>query len=110
MFGKNYFVYITTNPAKSVLYTGMTNDLEQRIVEHYLNRGINDTFAGKYYCYNLLYYERFINPNHAIKREKEIKNWRRSLKENLITSENPEWDFLNGKIMDWPPHPEITSR
>ena len=35
----NYFVYITTNPSRKVLYTGMTNDLEQRIIEHYLNRG-----------------------------------------------------------------------
>lgn len=46
----NYFVYITTNPAKTVLYTEMTNDIVRRMKEHFLNRGKSKTFAGKYYC------------------------------------------------------------
>lgn len=44
----SYYTYITTNPAKKVLYTGMTNDLAQRMVEHYLNRGHTKTFAGRF--------------------------------------------------------------
>ena len=49
----NYYVYITTNPHKTVLYTGLTNDLRRRIIEHFNNRGNKNLFAGKYYCYYL---------------------------------------------------------
>ena len=45
-----YYVYIITNYSKSVLYTGRTNNLEQRLVEHYSNRGLPKTFAGRYHC------------------------------------------------------------
>jgi putative endonuclease len=55
----NYFTYIITNPGKTVLYTGMSNGMKRRIVEHYLERGKPETFAGRYYCYHLVYYERF---------------------------------------------------
>ncbi len=106
----NYFTYIVTNPAKTVLYTGITNDLEQRITEHYLNRGIRKTFAGRYYCYLLLFYERFDRPMDAIDYEKEIKRMSRKQKEELITSFNPQWNFMNKQIMNWPPPPDVTSR
>jgi putative endonuclease len=106
----NYFTYILTNSTKKVLYVGMTNDLEQRLVEHFLNRGKPETFAGRYYCYYLLYYERFTLPGHALEREKEIKDWNRKRKEGLINSLNPEWKFLNSEIMLWPPDPETTAR
>jgi putative endonuclease len=52
-----YCVYITTNPAKAVLYIGVTNDLARRLGQHYENRGSKETFAGRYFCYNLLYFE-----------------------------------------------------
>ena len=52
-----FHVYITTSPNKTAYYVVLTNDLEYRIIEHYLNRGNAETFAGKYYCYNLVYYE-----------------------------------------------------
>lgn len=61
MFNHNYFVYITTNPGKTVYYVGMTNDLERRLIEHRQNKGKPETFAGRYYCYNLIYYERHTN-------------------------------------------------
>jgi putative endonuclease len=101
--GSNYFVYIITNPNRTVLYTGMTNDLESRLIEHYLNRGRDRTFAGRYFCFNLIYYERHSSPTAAIEREKEIKDWNRSKKEALINTVNPEWKFLNGELMEWPP-------
>ena len=94
----NYFVYITTNPNKSVLYTGITNDLKRRLFEHQENKGKSNTFAGKFYCYNLLYFERFSNIEHAIDREKQIKNWSRKKKEYLINLSNPEWNSLNDEI------------
>lgn len=91
----NYFVYITTNPAKTVLYTGVTNDLQRRLQEHRENKGDPNSFAGKYYCYNLIYYERHKNINHAIEREKEIKLMNRAAKEELIKDLNPKMHFLN---------------
>ncbi|WP_420577026.1 GIY-YIG nuclease family protein [Ekhidna sp.] len=84
----------------------MTNDLERRITEHYLNRGTRKSFAGKNYCYKILYYQKFDSAEKAIEAEKEIKNWRRELKENLINEFNPKWEFLNARIMQWPPPPE----
>ena len=91
----NYYIYITTNPGKTVLYTGVTNDLKVRIQQHYINRGKKGNFTGKYYCYKLIYYERFSDINQAIVRDKEIKNLSRSKKETLIASLNPNWNFLS---------------
>ncbi|WP_317041704.1 GIY-YIG nuclease family protein [Reichenbachiella agariperforans] len=69
----NYFVYITTNPNKSSLYVGMTNDLMIRIDQHYENRENQSSFAKRYYCHRLVHWERYQYVNHAIEREKEIK-------------------------------------
>ena len=110
MKNRNYFVYITTNPNKNALYVGVTNSLEQRLIEHYLNRGNSASFAGKYYCYNLVFYERHTYINNAIAREKQIKRWGREKKMNLITIENPKLDFLNHSIMEWKPNDDWTSR
>ena len=52
---KSYSVYIVTNKIKTVLYTGVTNDLEQRIIEHYIDRIEKKTFAGKYNCHFLIF-------------------------------------------------------
>ena len=101
---REYYVYITTNYKKTVLYTGVTNNLEQRMIEHYLERGKNNSFTSKYYAYYLLYYENFKYVNDAILREKEIKKWSRSKKESLITKFNPKFKFLNTELFDkWPP-------
>ncbi|AMJ67735.1 GIY-YIG nuclease family protein [Hymenobacter sp. PAMC 26628] len=89
-----YFVYITTNPAKAVLYIGVTNDLARRLAQHYGNRGAPETFAGRYFCCNLLYAEQFADINGAIAREKELKGWTRAEKEALIATVNPKRDFL----------------
>jgi putative endonuclease len=100
MWNYNFYVYIITNPNKSVLYIGVTNDLARRLYEHKENKGNKSTFAGKYYCYNLLYYEHFTHINYAIEREKEIKKWRREKKESLIATLNPEWRFLNEEVSE----------
>jgi putative endonuclease len=99
-----YCVYIVTNKRKTVLYTGVTNDLEQRIIEHYMDRTEQKTFAGKYNCHFLVFYEMYKYINDAIAREKEIKGWLRIKKEKLITDFNPEWKFLNEELLgEWPP-------
>ena len=90
----NYYVYITKNPGKTVLYTGVTDDVNHRLQEHFENRGKITTFAGKYYCYKLIYYEYFTDIKQAITREKEIKNISRQMKEELIKMKNPKWNFI----------------
>ena len=100
---KVYSFYITTNANRTVLYCGMTNNLIQRLTEHFLMRGNSFTFAGKHYCYWLIYYEHFRNVHEAVSREKEVKKWRREKKEALINIINPEWRFLNYELFDvWP--------
>lgn len=91
----NYYVYIITNPHKTVLYTGMTNNLRTRLHQHYQNRGQKSSFAGRYFCYNLLYYETYRYVWHAIDREKEIKHITRKQKEELINEINPQWGFIS---------------
>lgn len=99
-WNKNFYVYILTNPTKTTLYVGVTNNLRRRVKEHYEQRGDRKTFAGRYYCYNLIYYEHFSRAMAAIDREKEIKKWSRTKKELLINAFNPEWKFLQKTIFN----------
>jgi putative endonuclease len=92
---KEYYVYIVTNVNKTVLYTGVTNDLERRLAEHAEGDSAELAFTNKYGAKYLLYYERFQRILDAIAREKEIKGWRREKKVRLIETENPYWKFLN---------------
>ena len=96
----NYYIYIITNKNKTVLYTGVTNDLFIRLKQHEENSKPfrHKSFAGKYNAVYLLYYERFQMIEQAIAREKEIKGWRREKKIALINSINPEWNFLNDEV------------
>jgi putative endonuclease len=104
MYQKQFYVYILTNELKTVLYTGVTNNLQQRIVEHYQNRGQPQTFCGRYNVYYLLYFESGRYINDAIAREKEIKGWRREKKMQLIATTNAELNFLNKELFGkWPP-------
>jgi len=99
----NFYTYILTNFKITVLYTGVTNDLERRLYEHYFNINQKESFTSKYKCFYLVWYERYQYVNHTIEREKEIKGWTRDKKNKLIEEENPGWRFLNGDIMEWPP-------
>ena len=94
----NYFVYIVTNRNKTVLYIGVTNDLQRRVYEH--ENSLILGFSKKYNCNYIIYYEHFQSIDDAIEREKQIKKWRREKKENLITEFNPECKFLNETIYD----------
>ena len=89
----NYFVYIMTNAHKTVLYTGITNDLPRRVYTHkmHLDRG---SFTAQYNCEYLVYYEATTNVESAIAREKQIKGWTRKKKVLLIESKNPTWQDL----------------
>jgi len=96
----NYFVYILTNKNKTVLYVGVTNNLERRLEEHANIFENKHKFTSRYNCVHLIYYERYSDINQAIGRETEIKKWRREKKENLIKTSNPEWNFLNDEIKE----------
>lgn len=99
----NFYTYILTNYSKTVLYTGVTNELEKRLYEHYFGLNQETSFTSKYKCHYLIWYERYQYVNHAIEREKEIKGWLRKKKIALIEEGNPNWMFLNKEIMEWPP-------
>jgi len=104
MFDKPYLVYILTNLQKTVLYTGVTNSLKDRIIEHYKQRSNPKSFTGKYRAHYLLYYESFEHIMDAIRREKQIKGWSRKRKMALINRLNPELKFLNEDLFGkWPP-------
>ena len=94
----NYFVYIVTNKIKTVLYTGITNNLKDRLYYHCNPLPFSKAFTTKYKCFNLVYYEHFSEIEQAIQREKQIKGFSRKKKEILISEFNPTWKFLNEDI------------
>jgi putative endonuclease len=83
-------VYILTNKNNSVLYTGVTSNLKDRIKQHKLKKH-PDSFSAKYNLNKLVYYEWFDTIGEAIEREKIIKGGSRKKKLDLIKSTNPEW-------------------
>lgn len=94
----NYYVYILTNKNKTVLYTGVTNNLKERLHFHKNPLPFSKAFTTKYKCSFMIYYEHFFEIEDAIKREKQIKGMSRKKKELLINEFNPAWTFLNEKI------------
>jgi len=94
----SYYVYILTNKIKTVLYIGVTNNLKERLYSHKNPEANSNVFTAKYNVFYLIYYEYFSDINQAIAREKQIKGWRRSKKEILIKSVNPNFEFLDSEI------------
>ncbi len=89
-----FYVYILTNKRKTVLYTGVTGNLHQRLYQH-VHKVNPGSFASKYNVCFLIYYENFGWIQQAIEREKEIKLLKRNKKLELIRTANPNLDFLN---------------
>ena len=89
-------VYILTNKHNTTLYTGITRDLKRRTAEHKLH--LNKGFSDKYNTEKLVYYEVYDKLEIAIRREKQLKKWRRDWKNKLITDFNPEWRDLSEEI------------
>lgn len=90
-FAKNYHVYIMSNTSK-MLYTGVTGDLDMRILRH--KAKLTDGFTKRYNLHSLVYFETFGDIRDAIAREKQIKGWLRTKKVALIESLNPTWKDL----------------
>ncbi|WP_306742164.1 GIY-YIG nuclease family protein [Marinifilum sp. D714] len=85
---KRAYIYIMSNKNRTTLYIGVSSDLNRRIAEH--SEGIGAKFTKRYNLTDLLYYEEFDDISEAIAREKQLKNWKREWKLNLIKSLNPE--------------------
>ena len=87
-----YYVYILTNTHHTVLYTGVTNDLERRCFEH--RHKIIKGFTQKYNVDKLIYFEQVDSIDLAIDREKQIKGYSRAKKKALVDRFNKEWKEL----------------
>ena len=83
-----FYVYILTNKANNVLYIGMTNDIQRRMTEH--KSEMIDGFSKRYHTHKLVYFEEYGHSIEAISREKQLKGWTRSKKNELVLSMNPE--------------------
>ncbi len=90
-----YHVYILTNKNNTVLYTGVTSDLQNRVLEH--KDKIHKGFTAKYNLNKLVYFEAFDDINKAITREKQLKAGSRQKKLELINRINPGWVDLYDK-------------
>jgi putative endonuclease len=103
-----------TNKHHTVLYTGVTNDLQRRVLEH--REGKGGVFTKKYNVHKLVYFENGEDVNAAIFREKQIKAGSRQKKIDLINSINPEWKdlfetyFGNDDVTPAPPQVRVASR
>jgi len=83
-----YYVYIFTNKYNTVFYIGVTNNILKRTFEYKM--GVIDGFTKKYKVKKLVYVEEYNDITEAIAREKQLKNWHRAWKLNLIRQTNPE--------------------
>ncbi|MFN0031642.1 MAG: GIY-YIG nuclease family protein [Flavobacteriales bacterium] len=102
---RSYFTYMLTNKNKTVLYVGMTNSLDARLVEHYKGAiARKKSFTARYNCYYCVWFEAFATPRGAIKKEDALKRLSRRAKNEIISTANPDWKFLNEEILrKWPP-------
>ena len=92
----SYYVYILSNKNHSVFYTGVTNNLIRRVYEH--KAKFVQGFTQKYNIDQLLYFKEYSDVRTAINREKQIKDYRREKKFQLIEEMNPNWKDLYGEI------------
>jgi len=93
-----YYVYMMTNNANTVLYTGVTNDLRRRVFEHKSEK--IPGFTKTYKAHKLVYFDCTTDINEAIAREKQIKGWSRAKKNAIVCQMNPQWNDLWNEIKD----------
>lgn len=93
---RQYYVYILASGLGGTLYVGVTNDLLGRVSLH--KDGLGSRFTATYCVNRLVYYEVHEEIEQAIRREKQLKRWRRAWKIRLIEELNPNWDDLFPKL------------
>ncbi len=89
---KTYYVYILATHRNGTLYTGVTSDLVRRVYQH--KQSLVAGFTKKYGVHRLVYYESTNDVSAAIRREKQLKKWKRAWKIRLIEERNPSWEDL----------------
>ncbi len=89
---KQAYVYIMSNKNRSTIYIGVTSNLDRRVLKH--KAGIGSRFTSRYYLSDLIYFEPIKGIHHAIKREKQLKNWNKDWKWDLIKQNNPTVEDL----------------
>lgn len=94
---KQGYVYILSNSHRTVLYVGVTSDIGTRIEEH-KEKTSKTSFTARYNATDLIYYEEYESIEDAIKREKDIKNWKRAWKFDLIRKGNPDLRNLEHEL------------
>jgi len=92
LVAKIYYVYMMASQRR-VLYVGITSHIERRVFQHKTHAF--GGFTAQYNVTNLVYFERYGSVMQAIRREKELKDWRREKKVALIESGNPKWRDLS---------------
>ena len=95
----HYYVYILASTTNVTLYIGVTKDLVRRVYEH-RNHLDPDSFTSKYNVHKLVYFEQTSDVKAALEREKQLKGWRRSKKNTLVETMNPQWEDLYAKIIE----------
>lgn len=95
---KQYCVYILANKKNTVLYIGVTGNLPKRIYEH--KNKLVDGFTKKYCVDKLVHFEQTENVQSALQREKQLKNWKREWKNELINKSNPAWIELGDTLLE----------
>ncbi len=88
-----YYVYLLASGPCGYLYIGITEDIVRRTYEHKTHAN-PDSHTAKHNITNLAYYEEFNDVMQAIKREKQLKKWRRNWKFALVEKQNPTWQDL----------------
>ncbi|MFA0964324.1 GIY-YIG nuclease family protein [Roseivirga sp. BDSF3-8] len=89
---QTFYVYIITNKNNTVLYTGFTDDVFRRSLEH--KEKLYKGFTAKWNCNKIVYYETYYDADEAIRRERQLKRYLRKWKEELIDKKNPDWKDL----------------
>jgi putative endonuclease len=91
-----FYIYMLTNRSRVVLYIGVTNNLESRMWWHSNTKA--PSFVKRYKLSRLVYFEEYNDIRDAIAREKQLKNWSREKKNDLVRQLNPKWEDLGVRM------------
>ena len=100
MGDKQFYVYIMASGKRGTLYTGVTSDLISRVTQH-KDHYFEDSFTARYNVTRLVWFEIHETAESAIRREKQIKEWRRAWKVEMIQEANPTWRDLWEDVAKW---------
>ena len=95
---KQYYIYVLASKRNGTIYIGVTNNLLRRVYEH--KHDLVDGFTKTYHVHALVHFEAFEDIEYALRREKQLKWWKRKWKLDLIEKDNPDWRDLYQDLLD----------